>query len=1027
MEEKIKAASAAEESTQNEKPVRPPQDKADSAVGSGEEGGQPRKTTSSRKPRAAAAKKQGGGEKATDGPAEAGENTPAAKAADAAATKVAADTSGRAAGDAARKAAGGSDAGQESVAAQETADGKKPQAAKRKPASRKKEGAAGAEAPKKEKTAAQDAEPAAAGKSAGDQPTPTGAAAASDTDAAPAAPKPRRRSAAKPKAVAESDAVADSSDDAKSVPESRKKTSEEKNGGEKTADARTNNDGAVSVGSADRSGGRQAADVKTPETAAADQPRDGKDTAQTEKSAEGAQAAGGNNNARRKPKAPRDSEGDTAAADAPQAAKPADREVAHEGALGREKAAAHEVTPDAEDAGSPHGEDGGEHKPSSRRRRRGGRGRGGRSSSEASANAGAETDAQPEQAHKPSQPEHESSHSERAEQPDAPQEHDADSAQEAAQGGGSSKSRSRRKKKHPQAAAGDPAAKDAVSEQAARPEKQQKQPDAKPEKQQKQSDAKPKNGAGNRGGEQAAKPVHRADENLDKELIINVTPAEITIALLEDKQLVELNKEKCRTGFAVGDIYLGKVRKIMPGLNAAFVSIGHEKDAFIHYLDLGPQFTTLHKLTGQLTGNKKAPKFETLKLDQPINKKGKISGFLSSGQPILVQIAKEAISTKGPRLTSDVSLAGRHVVLIPFSNKVNVSQKIRSNEEKKRLKKIIEGVLPHNYGVIIRTAAQGKSQTDLENDINSLVARWESALEAMRDAAPPRLLLSEMNRATTIIRDLLNGSFSSIVVDDKSLYEEIREYIKTIAPEKEKIVKLYKGRIPIFDNYDISKQIKGLFAKYVSLRKGAYLIVEHTEAMHVVDVNSGNRAKVADDQEQTAMEVNLAAASEIARQLRLRDMGGIIVIDFIDLHRSENRNALHHKMTELMSSDRAKHTILPISKFGLMQITRQRVRPEAIAEETETCPACGGTGTITPTANLDEQIENRIAYFVSEHGLKYIKLRVSPYVEAYLKKGFPSKRRQWQRRHKVRIEIVTDQSTGFVETKYFDNQDNELI
>ncbi len=513
---------------------------------------------------------------------------------------------------------------------------------------------------------------------------------------------------------------------------------------------------------------------------------------------------------------------------------------------------------------------------------------------------------------------------------------------------------------------------------------------------------------------------------MNKELIINVTSNEITIALLEDKQLVELNKEKCKTGFAVGDIYLGKVRKIMPGLNAAFVSIGHEKDAFIHYLDLGPQFAALHKLTAQLTGNKKAPKFENLKLDQPMGKKGKISGQIQSGQSIVVQIAKEAISTKGPRLTSDISLAGRHVVLIPFSNKVNISQKIRSNEEKRRLKKIVDKVLPHNYGVIIRTAAMGKSDADLENDITSLVQRWEASLAKLRNAQPPMLLLNEMNRATSIIRDLLNGSFSSIVVDDKAMYEEIREYIKTIAPEKEKIVRLYRGKTPIFDNYDISKQIKGLFAKYVSLKKGAYLIVEHTEAMHVVDVNSGNRAKVEDDQERTAMEVNLAAAAEISRQLRLRDMGGIIVIDFIDLHKAENRNLLHDTMQKLMSTDRAKHTILPVSKFGLMQITRQRVRPEAIAEETETCPTCGGTGTIAPTVLLDQQIENKVAYFIGERKLKYIKLRVSPYVAAYLRKGFPSRRLRWMLKYHSRIKIATDQSTGIVETKFFDREDNEL-
>ncbi len=517
---------------------------------------------------------------------------------------------------------------------------------------------------------------------------------------------------------------------------------------------------------------------------------------------------------------------------------------------------------------------------------------------------------------------------------------------------------------------------------------------------------------------------------MNKELIINVTSNEITIALVEDKQLVELNTERCKTGFAVGDIYLGKVRKIMPGLNAAFVNIGHEKDAFIHYLDLGPQFTTLHKLTAGLIAKKKGLKFEGLKMDPPLGKNGKISSHIAAGQPILVQIAKEAISTKGPRLTSDISLAGRHVVLIPFSNKVSVSQKIRSNEERKRLKRIADEILPKNYGVIIRTAAQGKTDEDIAQDITSLIKRWESVQERLRSgevATPPALLLGEMNRTTTIIRDLLNVTFSTIVTNDQATYEEVKEYIKTIAPEKEKIVKLYRGKDPIFDHFDISKQIKSLFAKYVSLKKGAYLIIEHTEALHVIDVNSGARAKVDDDQERTTMEVNLSAAAEIARQLRLRDMGGIIVIDFIDLHKGENRQILQEKMHDFMALDRARHTILPISKFGLMQITRQRVRPEAAPEVKETCPTCNGTGSIVPSILLEQQIENQIAYFTSDRKVKYIMLKVSPYVESYLRKGFPSIRMKWAIKYRCTIRITSDQSTGFVETKFLDETGKELI
>ena len=515
---------------------------------------------------------------------------------------------------------------------------------------------------------------------------------------------------------------------------------------------------------------------------------------------------------------------------------------------------------------------------------------------------------------------------------------------------------------------------------------------------------------------------------MNRELIINVTKSEITIALAEDKQLVELNKESVKTGFAVGDIYFGRVRKIMPGLNAAFVNIGHEKDAFIHYLDLGPQFASLQKLVGQLLGPKRNNvRFETFKLEQPIGQTGKIGNLLTTGQPIMVQVAKEAISTKGPRLTADISLAGRNVVLIPFSNKISISQKIRSAEERKRLKKIVSSVLPKNYGVIVRTAAQGKNDADIEQDVRSLITRWEGALENVKTLEPPALLLGEMNRATTILRDSLNGTFSTIAVDDKEMYDAIREYIRVISPEQEKIVKLYKGKVSILDNYDMSRQIKSLFSKYVSLKRGAYLIIEHTEAMNVIDVNSGNRAKVADDQESTAMDVNLMAAAEIARQLRLRDMGGQVVIDFIDLHKAENRQKLYKTMQELMAGDKAKHTILPLSKFGLMQITRQRVRPEAIEHVEEVCPMCGGTGKMSTTVSIERELENLISYYAGEKKIRLLKLLVSPYVSAYLKRGFPSVRLRWMFKYRFRLIVRVDQSLGMVEYKFLDRKNRQLL
>lgn len=514
---------------------------------------------------------------------------------------------------------------------------------------------------------------------------------------------------------------------------------------------------------------------------------------------------------------------------------------------------------------------------------------------------------------------------------------------------------------------------------------------------------------------------------MNRELVVNVTSAEINIALCEDKVLVELNREVAHTGFAVGDIYLGKVHKIMPGLNAAFVNIGHERDAFIHYQDLGTHFTSLDKIVKSNMPGKRGVKLETMKLDDGIEREGKITSHLQVGQHVMVQIAKEAISTKGPRLTADISLPGRNIVLIPFSSKVLISQKIRSNEEKKRLKKVAAKVLPKNFGVIIRTAAVNATDLDVEQDILAAIEKWNKTCQQIRRRPAPSLLMGEMSRANTIIRDTLDGSFSQICVDDEAMYNEIRSYIRSVDSEKEKIVKLYRGTVPIFDNFDISRQIKSLFAKYVSLKRGAYLIIESTEAMHVIDVNSGNRTKAEDNQEQTAMDVNLAAAAEIARQLRLRDMGGIVIIDFIDLHKAQNRQLLYEEMTRLMATDKAKHTILPLTKFGLMQITRQRIRPVVVRNTQDVCPTCGGSGKIEPTVLLDRKIENQLSLLTLDRGHRYIKLVVSPYVAAYLCKGFWSLRRRWMMRYKAWIDVVADQSVGMVDHFYRDRQNRDIL
>jgi ribonuclease G len=515
---------------------------------------------------------------------------------------------------------------------------------------------------------------------------------------------------------------------------------------------------------------------------------------------------------------------------------------------------------------------------------------------------------------------------------------------------------------------------------------------------------------------------------VSKDLIIYTNDSEVSIALLEDKQLIELNKEKRNVQFSVGDIYLGKVKKIMPGLNAAFINVGYERDAFLHYLDLGAQFKSLHKyysLAVQKMG--KIPAIHKVKPEIDIDKDGKITDVLVTGQTVIVQITKEPISTKGPRLASEISIAGRNLVLMPFSDKVSISSKIESIEEKNRLKTLVQSIKPRNYGVIVRTVAEGKKVAVLDAELRELVRKWEAAFLSIRkEIKSPRLLIGEMNRTSTILRDILNVTFNNIHVNEELLANEIKRYIREIAPEKEKIVKLYKGSIPVFDHFDVNRQIKALFGKTISFKHGAYLIIEHTEALHVIDVNSGNRSKSGNNQETNALEVNMEAASEIARQLRLRDMGGIIVVDFIDMQSSENKQILFDKMKEIMASDRTKHNILPLTKFGLMQITRQRVRPEMTIVTDEKCPSCLGTGETRPTILFTDELERSLSFIVGKVKTKKLVLNLHPFLASFLTKGFFPLFRSWNRKYKVSIRIQAVPSYHMLEYHFFDRFENEI-
>ena len=515
---------------------------------------------------------------------------------------------------------------------------------------------------------------------------------------------------------------------------------------------------------------------------------------------------------------------------------------------------------------------------------------------------------------------------------------------------------------------------------------------------------------------------------MTSELVVDVQPKEVSIALMEDKQLVELQSEGRNTSFSVGNIYLGRIRKPMAGLNACFVDVGYEKDAFLHYLDLGPQFNSLEKYLKQVLSDKKRlPSITKAQILPDIEKDGTVTTALKVGQEVVVQIVKEPISTKGPRLTSELSFAGRYLVLIPFNDKVSVSQKIKSSEERARLKQLLMSIKPKNMGVIVRTVAEGKRVAELDGELKVLVKHWEDAMLRVQKATKyPTLIYEETSRAVGLLRDLFNPSFENIYVNNEAVFHEIRDYVALIAPDRADIVKRYKGTLPIYDNFGITKQIKASFGKTVSYRHGAYLIIEHTEAMHVVDVNSGNRTKNANGQEANALEVNLGAADELARQLRLRDMGGIIVVDFIDMSEPEHRQKLYERMCHNMQKDRARHNILPLSKFGLMQITRQRVRPAMDVNTAETCPTCFGKGTIKSSILFTDTLESKIDYLANKLKIKKFSLHIHPYVAAYVNQGIMSMKRKWQMKYGLGIKIVPSQKLAFLQYTFYDPNGEEI-
>jgi len=513
---------------------------------------------------------------------------------------------------------------------------------------------------------------------------------------------------------------------------------------------------------------------------------------------------------------------------------------------------------------------------------------------------------------------------------------------------------------------------------------------------------------------------------MKSELIVDVQPQEIAIALTEDDRLQEVARERRdQDNFAVGNIYYGRVKKVMPALNAVFVDVGYEKEAFLHYLDLGSQFRTLQSyVTKAVSDRRRVPLIQKTQRQQEVGKEGHIADVLKVGDPILVQVTKEPINTKGPRLTAEISMAGRNIVLIPFADGVMVSQKIKREAERQRLKQLMLSIKPQGFGIIVRTVAEEKRVAELDNELRLLMERWEQTVRTLQQREPVSLVSEEMGRTLGIIRDVLSPDFTSIQINDREIYDDVRHYLELIAPESAKIVKLYQGAQPIFDHFDITRQMKTGLGRTVGFKHGGYLIIDKTEALFSIDVNSGSK-KIYEDQEENAFQFNMLAADELVHQLRLRDIGGIIIVDFIDMDSKEHQQKLYDYVRELMERDRARHNVLPLSKFGLMQITRQRVRPAVEMDVMETCPTCMGKGKILPSILFTDQVEEECEHMSDLYG-RGLRLHLHPYVYAYACRGWFMSSLQWQWRRKYGVRLVENQSLGMLQMRFYDAQGKEL-
>jgi|WetSurMetagenome_2_1015567.scaffolds.fasta_scaffold49937_1 ribonuclease G len=539
---------------------------------------------------------------------------------------------------------------------------------------------------------------------------------------------------------------------------------------------------------------------------------------------------------------------------------------------------------------------------------------------------------------------------------------------------------------------------------------------------------------------------------MKKDIIINSTANEHRIAILEDGKTAELFVETPGKDRNVGDIYLGKVAKIMPGIRAAFIDIGKEQDAFLHFSDIG----SIEEYSSLFEEDEDEKEEEAAEITKEANSQDSNNGSqinerngvppaseksednerhqdrkrrhhstqnysqvnLQKGQDILVQITKEPVGKKGVRVRSAISLPGRFLVLIPFDGKVGVSKKLANFKEKRRLRKVVRAMLPKGFGAIIRTVADGKTDEMLQQDLNDLIKTWEGIEKAVKSSKAPALIYKDMNTTSSVIRDLFQEAVEHVVVDQKKLFKEIRNYVQWMSPDMLNRVEYYREKEPVFDKYGIERDIQVLLSKKVWLKSGGYLFIEKTEAMTVIDVNSGRYAAKR-EQELNSLRTNLEAAREVCRQIRLRDIGGLVVVDFIDLEDDKNQKKIYDEMKKELRRDRAKVTVLPMTEFCLVQMTRQRIRQSVQLSFSEACPTCGGTGQVQSKTSTLNQIERWIKRFKTEKREYRLELRVHPTIAEYLNDGTISRLTKLQFKFFVKIKIIPDSTLSAEEFKFF--------